>query len=421
VVPSPGALLVTRVSVDQLTDPALPSHYQMTRAIRAKLQQWSPAIFIGHNSLGFDEHLLRQAFYKTLHTPYLTNTNGNCRSDSLRMIQAVARFAPGALEIPVDDRGKQRFKLDRLAPANGFDHSAAHDVMADVEATIHMCRLIAERTPELWAHFVSHSEKAAVTDFALDEDVFALTDFYYGNAHSWMVTAIGRNPDNGSELLVFDLAQDPEEIAALDDAQLCERLAKRPKLVRSMRTNACPVVLGYDEAPQDMKEGLPPIRELRARALRIKHDAPLSSRLIEAVCEAREKDEPAAHVEEQIYDGFFSNADQALMDRFHKAGWPERAQIVRQMEDKRLRTLGQRLIYCDAPEAMSEALRGEYDAAITRRLMGDDGDTPWLTLPRAIEEAADLLAVSNDDDARLLRSVHRYLTSRAKGAAAMSA
>jgi exodeoxyribonuclease-1 len=422
VVPSPGALLVTRVSVNQLTDPALPSHYQMTRAIRAKLQQWSPATFIGHNSLGFDEHLLRQAFYKTLHTPYLTNTNGNCRSDSLRMIQAVARFAPGILQIPVDDRGKQSFKLDRLAPANGFDHSAAHDAMADVEATIHMCRLIAERTPELWANFVSHSEKAAVTDFALNEDVFALTDFYFGNAHSWMVTAIGRNPDNGSELLVFDLAQDPEEISALDDAQLTERLAKRPKLIRSMRTNACPIVLSYDEAPQDMKEGLPPIRELRARALRIKHDAALGSRLIEAVCEAREQGEFSEHVEEQIYDGFFGKSDQALMDRFHEARWPERAQIVRRMEDKRLRTLGQRLIYCDAPETMTEVLRGEYDAAITRRLMGSDGDMPWLTLPKAIEETADLLAVSTGDAAKLLRGVHCYLRSRAEEeAAAISA
>jgi exodeoxyribonuclease-1 len=249
------------------------------------------------------------------------------------MIRAVARFAPGALQIPVDDRGKQTFKLDRLAPANGFDHSAAHDAMADVEATIYMGRLMAERTPELWANCVNHSEKAAVTDFALDEDVFALTDFYFGNAHSWMVTAIGRNPDNGSELLVFDLAQDPEAIAALDDSQLAERLAKRPKLVRSMRTNACPIVLSYNDAPQDMRDGLPSIRELRARALRIKHDAALSSRLIEAVCEAREQGEPSEHVEEQIYDGFFGKADQALMDRFHEVEWPERAQIVRQLED----------------------------------------------------------------------------------------
>ena len=88
VVPSPGAMRVTDVTVEWFTDPALPSYYKMVRAIKAKLKKRSPTIFIGHNFLNFDEHLLRQALYKTLHTPCLTNTNGNCRSDSLRIIQA---------------------------------------------------------------------------------------------------------------------------------------------------------------------------------------------------------------------------------------------------------------------------------------------------------------------------------------------
>ena len=69
VVPSPGAMLVTGVGPAQLTDSKLPSHYEMVRAIRTKLAEWTPAVFIGHNSLSFDEHLLRQAFYKTLHAP----------------------------------------------------------------------------------------------------------------------------------------------------------------------------------------------------------------------------------------------------------------------------------------------------------------------------------------------------------------
>ena len=40
VVPSPGAMRVTGVTVEQLTDPTLPSHYQMVRAIKAKLTEW---------------------------------------------------------------------------------------------------------------------------------------------------------------------------------------------------------------------------------------------------------------------------------------------------------------------------------------------------------------------------------------------
>ncbi len=277
VVPAPGAMRVTGVTAEQLVDPSLPTHYQMVRAISAKLTEWSPAIFIGHNSLGFDEHLLRQALYKTLHAPYLTNTNGNCRTDSLRMIQAVARFAPDALTIPVNDRGKQVFKLDRLAPANGFDHSAAHDAMADVEATIHMCRLIAEREPEHWSRFVRFAQKAAVTDFALEEDVFALTDFYYARPYSWMVTAIGTNPENGSEMLVLDLSNDPDDLAAMGDDELATVLAQSPKPVRGMRTNAGPIVMPYEDAPEEMRDALPALHELRRRAARVKGDAVCAS------------------------------------------------------------------------------------------------------------------------------------------------
>ena len=82
IVPAPAAMLVTKVGAAQLFDPSLCSHYDMMCRIRAKLIAWSPALFIGYNSLHFDEHLLRQAFYKSLHPPYLTNTGGNSRCDA---------------------------------------------------------------------------------------------------------------------------------------------------------------------------------------------------------------------------------------------------------------------------------------------------------------------------------------------------
>lgn len=421
VVPSPGAIRVTGVTVEQLTDPALPSHYQMVRAIKAKLTEWSPAIFIGHNSLGFDEHLLRQAFYKTLHAPYLTNTNGNCRSDSLRMIQAVARFNPNALAIPIDDRGKQVFKLDRLAPANGFEHSAAHDAIGDVEATIHMCQIMAERVPERWSNFVRFAQKAAVMDFSLEEDVFALTDFFYGKTYSWMVTGIGLNPEYGSEVLVFNLSIDPDELSDLSDDELAVRLAETPKPVRAMRTNAAPIVLAYEDASEDMRNSAPDLDELRRRATRIKNDQELSDRLISAFLQTREEREPSDHVEEQIYDAFTSNDDQSVMERFHELDWSLRTPLLEQISDERVRSLGQRLIYVEAPTVMTKTSRRDHEITIARRLMGADGTVPWLTFPKAIEEADDLIAVANHTERALLTELRHYLTQRAEDAATLLA
>ena len=63
IIPSPIALCVNHVTPAMLTDSALPSHYAMIREIRDTLLAWSPATFIGFNSLSFDENLLRQALF----------------------------------------------------------------------------------------------------------------------------------------------------------------------------------------------------------------------------------------------------------------------------------------------------------------------------------------------------------------------
>lgn len=421
VVPAPSAMRVTGVTVDKLTAPALPSHYEMVRAIQAKLEEWSPAVFIGHNSLRFDEHLLRQALYKTLHAPYLTNTNGNCRTDSLRMIQAVNLFKPGTLSIPADSKDKPIFKLDRLASANGFDHYTAHDAMGDVEATIHMCRLLMERADDHWSNFVRFAQKATVLDFVEEEKVFSLTEFYYGKAFSWLVTSIGPNPENSSELFVFDLSNDPSEFAALDDDELATRLGTHPKPVRSLRSNACPCILAYEDAPEFQRARGPDIDKLREHAAKLKADETLGRRLIDTLVGTRPTREPSVHVEEQIYDGFADNSDQALMTRFHEMEWSDRAGVIAGFSDPRFKTLGERLIYTEAPETMPAQSRSAYDLALARRLMGVAGTVPWLTLPKSLADTDDLLAVVSGTEAALLNDLRDYLAHRVERAVALLA
>ena len=414
VVPSPGAMRITGVTVEQLTDTALPSHYEMVRTINAKLEQWSPAVFIGHNSLRFDEHLLRQALYQTLHAPYLTNTNGNCRSDTLQIIQAVNFFEPSILSVPIDVLGQPIFKLDRLAPANGFNHSAAHDAMGDVEATLHICRLLTERAEGLWSNFVRFAQKAAVLDFTQTNEVFSLTDFYCGRSYSWMVTAIGPNPKNSSELFVFDLSNDPEELASLADDELAERLTTRPKPVRSLRANACPCVFRYEDAPDHFRSRMPDIDKLSRRAARIEEDEAFAHRLIAALIGTRKAKKASVHVEEQIYDEFTGDADRVVMAKFHETEWSGRSAILDRLSDTRLKKLGKRLIHVEAPEVMSAPAHRHYQTAIAERLMAAEGTVPWVTLLKAIRETDDLLAASVGAETSLLNGLRDYLVKRSE-------
>lgn len=83
----------------------------MVREIRALIERHTPAVMVGFNSIGYDEGMLRQAFYQTLNPVYLTNTSGNSRMDILKVAHAASEYAPGVLEIPLSDKGRPSFKL----------------------------------------------------------------------------------------------------------------------------------------------------------------------------------------------------------------------------------------------------------------------------------------------------------------------
>ena len=421
VVPSPEALCVTGTSVERLTNPALLSHYEMVRAIKAKLEEWSPAVFIGHNSMRFDEPLLRQAFYKTLHDPYLTNTNGNCRLDSLSMLQAVNFFQPGILSVPVNRRNQPTFNLAQFAPLNGFRHHAAHDAMGDTEATLHLCRLVRERADGYWSNFVRFASKAAVLDFVEANEVFSFTDSFFGRTYSWMVAALGPNPNYDSEWFVFDLSNDPEAFAALSDDDLDARLAASPKPVRRLRANAGPCILPYEDIPAPVRMRMPGIDEIGRRAAWIRGNEDFTQRLISAMVDARGPTEPSIHVEEQLYDGFTGFEDQAVMAAFHEAAWSGRADILDHVDDARLKVLGERLLYAETPEVMPAPDRSRCKADLAKRLMADEGAVPWRTLPQAVRETEALLAGPTGSDTRLLEGLRDYLVGRAEEAAAIMA
>ena len=61
IVPEPGALLVNKTSPAMLKGSNL-SHYGMINQLKETFEKWSPAIFIGYNSISFDEEFLRKTF-----------------------------------------------------------------------------------------------------------------------------------------------------------------------------------------------------------------------------------------------------------------------------------------------------------------------------------------------------------------------
>ena len=402
VVAGPGAMRLTGVSVDQLHDPALPSHYEMVCRIRRKLLEWQASLFIGHNSLRFDEVLLRSAFYKNLLPPYLTNSAGNGRIDTLSMLQWAHKYEPDVIEIPTRPDGRPIFKLDQLAPANGYNQAHAHDAMSDVEATIHMAHLMRNNAPDTWSRAMRFSNKSNVLDFCEGEMVFGLTEYYFRDYYSFLLHQVGHNPHDRSEIVAFDLYHDPADFVGLSSEALRRHLNASPKLLRRVRANALPGLIDADEAHPHTQVSNLPLEMLEERAEVLEGNETLRGQLLLAYMQAKPQYEDSVHVEENIYSGFASTQDNERMDAFHEGEWSERAAIVCEFDDPRFRDLGEQLIYFEAPQVLATERRQWWEERTARRLLGTGEPCDALTLPQALQEVNDLLAVAAGEIRNLL-------------------
>lgn len=410
VVPSPGALRVTGLTIDDLLRPEHPSHYEMVCRVRQVLADWCPSAFVAYNGLRFDEEFLRQAFYQCLHPPYLTNTAGSKRTDALALVQTAALLHPDALAVPLSDKGRPVFKLDRLAPANGFDHANAHDALADVEATIFMAKLVKERCPEVWSRFLRYATKDAVADFIYGADAFVLVEPSRHTAH--VAVALGDNPTQNNRSYCWNLRVDPRPFAELSDDDLRAALARSGSPVRRLKKNAAPSLCPLGEAPAHLVA--PEEQDLFERRGRwVRRDCEFVLRVLRASAANETEYPPSPHVERQIYDGFWSGADARRLQAFHAAEWPERVRIADELEDRRLAWLARRIIWVERPELCPEPHATALAEEKARRLLAADGESGgWNTLEKASAELTNILDGLGADAASPFLKLAEYLSHR---------
>ncbi len=417
VLPHPSALRTNGLPIERLTDTNLPSHYAMVGDIRRTLVSWSPAVFVGFNSIRFDEEMLRHALFQCLYPTYLTSNHRNCRADALSLVMAADAVSPAQLVVPVSEEGRRTFRLQQLAAANGVVHARAHDAMSDVLATVELCRLVHQRSPELWQRFVRFSNKATVSDFVDAEDGFVLTEFYGGQAYHTPVVCIGVDPDQANGRLCLNLNEDIGQLAAMGDVELQAHLSRKPSPIRRFRVNSAPTLTAFFDAPEHMLDG-GPIGHIEDQARRVKADADLCARLVAAYIAAREPFPLSPHLEERIYNGFPGPDDEGRMNAFHQASWPDRLAIVQGLEDERLRWFGLRLIYFEARGVLPATVKAQIERRLADQLAGDGSGC--LTYELALAETDKLMREGADHDG-LLSRYQIYLQDRSARAAAFRA
>lgn len=402
IVPSPGALLTTGIRPEQLEQAPMSSLDmlgQIARAIRA----WSPATVVGYNILRFDEEVLRHSFFSHFLPPYATQGAGLKRADLLVMLRAAIMLEPGAITIPVDGNGKRSLKLGAVCRENGIrlSEDEAHDALFDARATLALFRLLRERAPRSVALMLANAHKSGPIRLLSRGDLICL------GGHAALVPAVGimPNPGNASSWAAADLSIDPATYldgTAEEVASLLTRSGPRP--VRMVKTNAQPIVLGWDDAQHALPAERLDDAVYHDRARMIRQHPAFRHHLTAALKNRFAGREPSPFPEATLYSGgFLSDADVRVCERWHELPWDRRGALTKHMGDVRLQAFANRQMFLEAPECLApEAWRKGRDWL--RERLTTEEDVPWLTLPKALIEVADLRTALDPQDAA--RHVH---------------
>ena len=393
IIPSPEAMHVTGLRIEQVIDASLPSHYAMVTEIRQTLESWCPALFLGFNSLSFDEEFLRQAFYQCLYSPFLTNTRGSARADVLHLCRMVGALRADVMKPATDENDHPIFSLKALAKANGITPPMSHGAMGDALTTLELCRFIKSRAPEVWSQYLRFSQKAAVESFVTNEEAFVVSETVGNHHRTRVVTPIGRHSERAIRYYCLDVDTDLDTLRGMSEHQLIYLCKSSSRPIVTVRTNAAPTLWALYEASKGHLAPFEDEAEILEWVAQIREDRPLLERLRKAAQAAEPVFPPSPHVEEQIYEGKFPLLqDEDLMQRFQTASWEERATLAQQFVDERYCRLALQLIYFERPDFLNTEDQCAADEEVRKRLVADPfANVPWRSIPAAQRQLKALL------------------------------
>ena len=327
--PDPESVLLTGILPQHALQRGVPEH-AFAAAIETELAR-DGSIGVGYNTIRFDDEFTRHLFWRNLIDPYSREwCNGCSRWDIVDVVRAAWSLRPEGINWPVHQSGEMSgrpsFKLEHLSAANGLLHDAAHDALSDVRATIALARLIKQRQPRLWNFCLGLRKKDAVWQQIGTRQPFVhLSGMYPLERGSLAVVwPLCAHPTNKNELIVWDLAHDPRELATLDAATARRRLFTRQDElpageqrlpVKTIHINKSPIVFSDLRAlgPAAQRWSIDTDKAL----LHAEHAAGFGRTLDELWAEAfaRPPEETPRDVDEDLYGGFIDDEDRRILQR----------------------------------------------------------------------------------------------------------
>lgn len=419
--PDPQSCLITGITPQECLQKGLPE-YQFAAQIEQALA-WPSTVGVGYNTIRFDDEITRFMFWRNLIDPYGREWQNDCgRWDLLDVVRTAYALRPDGIQWPRNAEGKPSFKLTDLTAANGLAHESAHDALSDVHATIALARLIKTAQPKLFDFcFGLHKKDRVMAELGLPTTLTQAKPFLHISgmfapergcvALMW---PLAMHPGNKNELLAWDLAHDPSELADLGAEQIRLRLfTKTADLpegmnrlpVKSVHLNKSPMVMsnlkvlsadmaqrwGLDVAAQlqhaEKARDLPDMSAIWAEVFRREAAGPVD-------------------VDEDLYGGFVGNSDRRRLNDLRQRTPAELATARPAFDDARLGELLWRYRARNFPQSLSAEELQRWESHRAARLFEGEGDA--LTIDQLFEELDKLAEAADERGEAILGALYDY-------------
>ncbi len=392
--PDPESCLLTGILPQTCLAQGVPEH-AFAAAIDAELGR-PGTIGVGYNSIRFDDEVTRHLLWRCLRDPYAREWQNDCgRWDLLDVVRVAWALRPDGIVWPLHADGRPSFRLEDLARANGLRHEAAHDALSDVRATIALARLVKTTQPRLWDFCLRLRRRdEVVREIGVDRPFLHVSGMY-GTERGGLalVWPLAPHPTRRNEVIVWDLAHDPAELATLDADTIRLRLFTRADAlpdgttrlpIKTLHLNRSPIVIGNLKtlaAERALHWGIDVERGLRHAETAAAH-APRLAGLWESVFERPAPLEPV-DVDEDLYGGLVGNDDRRTLQRLLEAGPDELATRRPAFADPRLDELLFRYRARNFPSTLTPVERDRWEEHRAHRLHAGHGGA--LTLAAFFE------------------------------------
>ena len=393
IIAQPGALITTDRGIKESLHADL-SSYELMKQINSTLDLWKQhnpdSVFIGHNSINFDETVLEYNLFSNLFYPYPTRAK---RGDTLNLVRGLYASNPSLIKTDVTKRGNPSFKLEKLAELNGLPVEFAHDAFSDVKTSIALAKFVKDSDPKLWNSLALTMDKKQVADYINNNSGITYLTNFGGRVSLEALSMVCESQVYKGMYHTLKLSTDPTPLLEANNSEFKSLLAKKPSKNRWLTTGEHPIFLDnrnavnykpYDEMGSEL---------LNERKKLIYKNKSLADKFkmyeLDRQIEKEENISQDNIFPESKANAFLNFKEQSVFHKFHtQKDWKEKYKIALTVKDPNANFILKRLIFDEYPEILMDNDFKLIHSELHDRLVINQ-ERPFTTIPEAMKEIDD--------------------------------